>query len=457
MTDENKKVSAMMNKLSTYIAGAGKRKLPNAVIEKTKHHLLDTIAALVSGSRLDPGKFALKFARSQGGKEEATVIGSTLMTSAINAALTNGMHAHADETDDSHQRGRYHPGCGTIAAALAVAERQRSTGLDLLKAVALGYDIGVRFNLSLGESHLNDDEHSTHSVGSLFGAAAAVALLMKFNKHQVRHLLSYTVQQASGVPCWTRDLDHIEKAFDFGGMPARNAVTAGVMIELGFTGVEDALSGNKNFFNVFTSTPKLTEVTKDLGKRYEILDAQIKKWSVGMPNQSMLDALEILIRDHTLKPSDVEKIAIRIPNKRFHVSDNSLMPDICTQHLAAMMVLDGTVTFKSSHNEKRMSDKKVLAMRKRVQLIPDNALVKAKPLRQGIVEISLKGGRKIRHHTRAVHGTPQNPMSRNEVETKARDLIAGVLGKPKANRLIKTIWDLEKVPSVRKLKPLLQA
>jgi 2-methylcitrate dehydratase PrpD len=457
MIDENKKVSAMMNTLSAYIASAGNRKLPKAVIEKTKHHLLDTLAAMVSGSRLDPGKFALKFARSQGGKAEATVIGSKLVTSAINAALTNGMHAHADETDDSHQRGRYHPGCGTIAAALAVAERQRSTGLDLLKAVALGYDIGVRFNLSLGESHLNDDEHSTHSIGSLFGAAAAVALLMKFNKHQVRHLLSYTVQQASGVPCWTRDLDHIEKAFDFGGMPARDAVTAGVMIELGFTGVEDALSGNKNFFKVFTSTPKLTEVTKGLGKRYEILDAQIKKWSVGMPNQSVLDALEILIRDHAFKPSDVEEIAIRIPNKRFHVSDNSLMPDICTQHLAAMMVLDGTVTFKSSHNEKRMSDKKVLAMRKRVRLIPDDALVKAKPLRQGIVEISLIDGRKIRHHTRAVHGTPQNPMSRNEVETKARDLIAGVLGKPKANRLIKTVWTLENVPSARKLKPLLQA
>ncbi|MGA0393786.1 MAG: MmgE/PrpD family protein, partial [Rhodospirillales bacterium] len=392
MTDENRKISTMMNKLSAYIAGAGKRKLSNAVIEKTKHHLLDTLAAMVSGSRLDPGKYAIKFARAQGGKAEACVIGSKLVTSAINAALANGMHAHADETDDSHQRGRYHPGCGTIAAALAVAERQRSSGLELIKAIALGYDIGVRFNLSLGPSHLNDEEHSTHSVGSIFGAAAAVALLMKFNQTQVRHLLSYTVQQASGVPCWTRDLDHIEKAFDFAGMPARDAVTAAVMIELGFTGVEDALSGNKNFFKVFTDTPKLAEVTKGLGKRYEILDAQIKKWSVGMPNQSVLDALEILIREHDFKANDVDKVSIRIPNKRFHVSDNSLMPDICTQHLASIMLLDGTVTFKSSHDEKRMKDNKVLAMRKRVQLIPDDALVNAKPLRQGIVEIRLKDG-----------------------------------------------------------------
>lgn len=93
-----------MNKLSAYIAGAGKRKLSNAVIEKTKHHLLDTLAAMVSGSRLDPGKYAIKFARAQGGKAEACVIGSKLVTSAINAALANGMHAHADETDDSPAR-----------------------------------------------------------------------------------------------------------------------------------------------------------------------------------------------------------------------------------------------------------------------------------------------------------------------------------------------------------------
>ncbi|MEL0108315.1 MAG: MmgE/PrpD family protein [Rhodospirillaceae bacterium] len=457
MTDENRKISTMMNKLSAYIAGAGKRKLSNAVIEKTKHHLLDTLAAMVSGSRLDPGKYAIKFARAQGGKAEACVIGSKLVTSAINAALANGMHAHADETDDSHQRGRYHPGCGTIAAALAVAERQRSSGLELIKAIALGYDIGVRFNLSLGPSHLNDEEHSTHSVGSIFGAAAAVALLMKFNQTQVRHLLSYTVQQASGVPCWTRDLDHIEKAFDFAGMPARDAVTAAVMIELGFTGVEDALSGNKNFFKVFTDTPKLAEVTKGLGKRYEILDAQIKKWSVGMPNQSVLDALEILIREHDFKANDVDKVSIRIPNKRFHVSDNSLMPDICTQHLASIMLLDGTVTFKSSHDEKRMKDKKVLAMRKRVQLIPDDALVNAKPLRQGIVEIRLKDGRKIRHHTKAVHGTPQNPMSREEVEKKALDLMTGILGKTKADKLAGTVWGMDQVPNVRTLRRLLNS
>ena len=133
-----------MKKLSFYIINTRKRKLPQIVVEKTKHHILDTLSAMISGSRLKPGKLAIKFIKSQGGKTESTVIGSNIVTSAINAALCNGMHAHADETDDSHQRGRYHPGCATIAAALSIAERQSNNGLELIKAVALGYDIGVR-------------------------------------------------------------------------------------------------------------------------------------------------------------------------------------------------------------------------------------------------------------------------------------------------------------------------
>jgi 2-methylcitrate dehydratase PrpD len=457
MSDDNKKVSALMNELSAYIAGAGNRKLPKQVMDKTKHHILDTLAAMVSGSHLPPGKYALKFARSQGGKAEATVIGSKLVTSAVNAALANGMHGHADETDDSHQRGRFHPGCGIVAAALAVAERENRSGHDLLKAVALGYDIGVRFNLALGDSFINDEGHSTHSTGCLFGAAAAAALLMKFNRTQVRHLLSYAIQQASGVPCWTRDLDHIEKAFDFGGMPARDAVTAATMIGLGFTGVADALSGNKNFFLTFTKTPKPQELVKELGKRYEILDAQIKKWSVGMPNQSILDGLEILIARHDFKVADIQSVTARIPNHRFHVSDNSLMPDICTQHLVSIMLLDGTVTFKSTHDDKRMKNPKVLALRKKVTLLPDDMLLKAKPARQGIVELNLKDGRLLKHRTRAVRGTPYNPMSSEDVEAKALDLVGGILGKSKARRLIDTVWSLETVPSVRKLRTVLQA
>jgi len=456
MVSKNLIVSPLMTDLSKYIAGAAKRRVPADVVEKTKHHVLDTVAAMVSGSRLKPGEMAIKFARSQGGKREATVIGTKLVASAINASLANGMLAHADETDDSHQRGRLHPGCATIPAALAVAEHRGRDGRAFLKAVTAGYDFGVRINLARGPMVQNDEGHSAHSSGSLFGAMAAVGTLMNFKPSQVRHFISYTVQQASGIPCWTRDPEHIEKAFDFGGMCARDAVTAATVVNLGFTGVEDVFTGPRNFFDVFSDDPRPNELTKGLGARYEIMDAQIKKWSVGMPNQAVLDALEVLISKHQPKAKEIKAVTVTLPNRRFHISDNVLMPDICTQHLVAIMLLDGTMTFASSHDEARMKARDVLALRKKINLVPSDALAKAKPLRQAIVEIEFNSGKKIKHRTRAVHGTPQKPMTRGDVEKKSLDLMAPILGKAKAQKLIKTIWSLEKVKDMGDLRPFLQ-
>jgi 2-methylcitrate dehydratase PrpD len=241
-------ISPVMRKLSGYIASAPRRPLPAEVVERTKHHILDTIAAMVSGSRLLPGRKAISYVETLGGTKEACVIGSRIVTSAANAALANGMCAHADETDDSHAPSVMHPGCGIVPAALAVAEKERRNGEALLRAVALGYDVATRLTMSLNAFRFREEGLSTHSYGPTFGAAAAAGLLVGLKEREVRYLLSYAAQQASGISCWMRDEEHIEKAFDFGGMPARNGVTAATMVAQGFSGVEDVFSGERNFF-----------------------------------------------------------------------------------------------------------------------------------------------------------------------------------------------------------------
>src|SRR5687767_8116752 len=142
-------ISPIMQELATYIAKAGKKPLPKPLAEKTKHHVLDTIAAMVSGSQLLPGVEAISYIKTQGGTPEATVIGSRIVTSAINAALANGMLGHADETDDSHAASLTHPGCGIVPAALAMGEREQANGTAFLRAVALGYDVGCRLTMAL--------------------------------------------------------------------------------------------------------------------------------------------------------------------------------------------------------------------------------------------------------------------------------------------------------------------
>jgi 2-methylcitrate dehydratase PrpD len=127
------------------------------------------------------------------------------------------------------------------------------------------------------------------------------------------------------------------------------------------------------------------------------------------------------------------------------------------QHMCAVMLLDGTVSFKSSHDEKRMRDPRVAAARQRVQLHGDDAMSAAMPSRQGIVELELADGRRLRHHTRAVRGTPDNPMTRAEVDEKSYDLLAPVIGRGRARKLCDAVWTLDKIDDVRSLRPLLRA
>src|SRR5712691_9497406 len=134
-------ISPLMQQLSTYIAGALKKPLPPEIVERAKVHVVDTFSAMISGSRLLPGKKATAYVKSLGGKPEAGVTGTRIVTSAANAALANGMFGHADETDDTHPPTLTHPGTSVVPAALAIGERNRLSGTAVLRAIVLGYDI----------------------------------------------------------------------------------------------------------------------------------------------------------------------------------------------------------------------------------------------------------------------------------------------------------------------------
>lgn len=443
----------IMAVLSGYISGACEQALPAEVIEKTKHHLLDTLAAIVSGSRLPPAEAVIRYVESLGGTQEALVCATSTVTTAVNAAMANAMLAHADETDDSHLTSRSHLGCGVVPAALAMGEREGSSGVHLLRAVTLGYDIGARVCHALGTDQLYAAGHSTHTFAPTFGAAAAAGALAGLSSRQCRWLLSYTAQQTSGVNCWQRDQDHIEKAFDFGGMAGRNGVTAATMVQAGFTGVDDVLSGPRNFLFAFSPEPQPERFVEALGQRYEIMHTNIKKWSVGSPVQAVLDSLQALIVEPGLGAEDVESVVVRMSDRESHVVEGSGMPNVNVHHLAALMIVDGTVTFAAAHDASRVDDPAVQAMRTRIELRPDPDL----PRRHPVVILKTRDGETREHATHAVRGTADNPMSRNEVEHKARELMAPILGAERTDALIAAIWDLENFGNVSELRAWLSA
>lgn len=443
-------------RLADYIAAAATAVLPAAVVAKTRLHILDTLAAIVSGRTLRAGRLGARFAASTGGRGEATVLGTATVTGPVDAALANALAGHADETDDSHLAGRFHPGCAVLPAALAMAEARGADGASLIRAVALGYDVGARSTLALGYPEPRSGTHSTHCLGANFGAAAAAGAIAQLNAQQAMHLISYAVQQASGIAYWQRDPDHVEKAFDFGGMGARNGVTAALLVEAGFTGVADVLTGPHSYLSAFAVNADPDALVAELGSRFEIMRASIKKWSVGSPIQSALDAMTALVQAHGLTPANVDRITVHVPDDRLTVVDDRDMPDVCLQHCIAVALLDGTMSFAAAHDVARMNDPAIREVRRRITVVPSPELTRARPERQAIVEIATADGRTLRHHAQSVRGTPDNPMDAGEVEAKAQELLATVLGARKASALVEQVRALEEIDDVRSLRPLLQ-
>src|SRR5712691_5573755 len=256
--------SDVTGRLARYMVEARDRSLPHAVARDGKHRILDTLGAMVSGARLKPGEMAIRFVRGQGGAPEASILTTDIMTSAVNAALVNGMFAHADETDDFERVTKAHPGCSVVPAALAIAEREGRSGMELLRAVTLGYDLCCRFLRALGADLVRETHRSAEGVGATYGSAAAAASLARLDEKGMRYALSYAAQQVSGLWSWVGDTEHVEKAFDFGGMGARNGVTAATMVQMGFTGVSDIFDGQHNVLQALSTQPKTGEMVDGL-------------------------------------------------------------------------------------------------------------------------------------------------------------------------------------------------
>jgi 2-methylcitrate dehydratase PrpD len=447
--------SDLTGKVARYMAGARDRALPPDVAREAKHRILDTLAAMVSGSRLKPGELAVRYARAQGGMPEASVVGTGIRTAAVTAALANAMCAHADETDDFEPFTKAHPGCAVVPAALAVAERDDRSGLELLRGVTLGYDICCRWLMALGPAHVRATHRSAEGVGATFGASAAAASLARLDEQGMRYVLSYAAQQVSGVWSWERDLEHVEKAFDFAGMGARNGVTAALMVQAGFTGVPDVLEGEHNALEAHSTEPRPGEMVSGLGSRFFVTETAIKTFSVGYPVQAPLDAFLFLHREHALTLGNVDRVIVRLPADGAGIVDDRPMPDVNCQYLIAVALIDGGLSFDASHSYERMKDPAVLTAKRRVQLVADRALVDPAAPRSGHVEVILKDGTRVSRFTRYAPGTKENPLDTADVSRKALGLMAPVLGAARAESLIGQVNDLETVKSVRQFGRLL--
>ena len=447
-------ISPQTRRLAQYVSAALDAPLPSAVAHKTKHHLIDTVAAMVSGSQLLPGRRGLQYVAQASDGPSVLIGGRRAMP--VDAALANGMSAHADETDDSHARSISHPGCAVVPAALAVADARRRTGAQLMRAVAAGYDVGTRVVLSLGPPVLDTEssDRSTHAYCGVFGAAAAAAVLYGLDERGVRHALSYAAQSAAGVTSWVRDPNHVEKAFVFAGMPASNGVRAAAMVESGCDGVDDVFSGVPNFLDALSTQVRRDELVSGLGERYEILRTNIKKFAVGSPAQAAVQAVLELVEQDLIDPREVAHIRIVLPHDLARVVDDRAMPDINCQYLVAGTLVDRAFTFAMAHDDDRMNEPTIRGLRACTELVPD-------PERAGVrtadVTLTLRDGTSRQRFVGAVRGTVDDPMTDDEVTAKAVDLVEPVLGHAATEDLLARLWSVDTCSDITELTGLLGA
>jgi 2-methylcitrate dehydratase PrpD len=193
---------------------------------------------------------------------------------------------------------------------------------------------------------------------------------------------------------------------------------------------------------------------KDFGTRFYVTETAIKTFSVGYPNQSPLDALLTLRRENKLTPDNVQSILVKLPTDSIGIVGSSAMPDVSCQHLMAVALVKGAVSFVDSHDPGLMKDKAIMAERDKVKVVGEQSLMDPSAPRGAIVEVTMTDGKKVEHFTKFPPGTKENPLSTEQVATKTRDLITPVLGKEKSEKLIAQVSSLEKVKDIRTLRPL---
>lgn len=444
--------------LSHYIANSQQANIPDDILELGKRHIVDTIASLIVSAKLKPAKLAQGFASIHGrGAEQATILTTNKKTTLLDAIFANAMTAHAAEINDFCPSAFVQPGPPILSTLLAIGETQQSDGNSILKALITGYEIACRFPKALGIKNLRKGGLSNHGFAPVFGAAAAASSLLGLKENQIPDVLAYCVQQASGSYNWMRDEEHIEKAFVFAGMPARNGASAALLVHHGFTGTADPLQGSPGWLESTLFIGPESDMDRNklidgLGENFEMPLVAYKRFPVGGPTQPTVEAMLALTKQVDSK--DVAHIEVKMPGHPA-IFANAKMPALNIPYLCAVILEDGKLEFNTAQSHERFMSPSVRELMAKVDVLHDPSMETEPRTEPASVAITLANGETVSHRVEHVLGFPTRPMSHDDVDSKARELINPILGATKTNELLDVLWNIENIQNINELIPLL--
>ncbi|WP_239987434.1 MmgE/PrpD family protein [Sphingosinithalassobacter portus] len=442
---DSETVMPVMPPLTEYIAGAQNAAAPDAIRERARLHILDTLASIVACRDLEAARLGRAYALGPGGSGTTTILGTTRQAALVDAVFASAMTGHAAEINDFIPSAYVQPGPAIVSAALSLAQARGLSGRQVVSAVIVGYELAGRIPKAIGAPRLYRSGLANHGIGPVFGTGAATASLLGLDQTQVAHMLSYCAQQASGSWQWLLDVRHVEKAFVFAGMGARNGLQATLMAELGFTGVPDSFDVEGGWLRWQSFAEADRSVLIDgLGRDFELSHAAFKRYPTGGPTQPAVEAL-LALREQ-IRPDAIAHILIEMPG-RADAFRSANMPALNLPYLAAIIMLDGKLDFTAAQSLERMhGDRAVAAFREKVAVVEDATQEAAEGearVESARVTIVRSQGAPLVKFIPYVRGFPSHPMSREDVERKASELVAPALGQARARDLIDRVAGLD--------------
>jgi 2-methylcitrate dehydratase PrpD len=436
----------IVDEFAKYAQHEAGRALPADVIHHAKRALIDWFSALFPGIGVAPGPQLMRAHALELGQGRASLPGQRTTAFPATAAWINGSISHSVEFDDIFRDAVYHPGCPTIAAALAVAEERGSSGADLLKAITVGYEISTRIGVAIQPSHYRFF-HTTGTVGCFGGAAATAALLDGGNPDVMRHALATAASFASGLQQAFRS-DAMTKALH-AGHAAWVGVTAGTGAASGITGALDILEGAAGFGAAMSVEPKWECATDGLGERYNIKSITQKNHGCCGHTFAAIDAMLDIRKQHPIDPDQIESIRVDTYRTALDVTGNfeprtAFEAKFSLPYVVSHALLYGAVRL-NAFEEQRLADAGIRALMARTQLNADPDLSAKFPgVRAARVTVSMRGGQVIEQFAPCRKGDPEAPLTDADLNDKFTELASPVIGAEAARLLLDQLWDMER-------------
>jgi 2-methylcitrate dehydratase PrpD len=394
-----------------------------------------------------------QFARTLGGKAEASVFGSNYKTSAVNAALVNGTLGHGDEIDESLEEAG-HASAVIIPAAMACGEKEKASGKDMITAVVAGYDMAGHL---VNAGVLPRLMFVNRFVMSFWATATAVNIL-KIGTNKARIAFGLAAVQAGGIYDVGGEAKHMAKSLGYSS-GTRNGVTAALLAQMGYDGPLYIFDGPENVLTAAVGQNYVEqELVKNLGKKFNIMDTCIKLYSAGHPIHAPIDGLRKIMEREKISAEQIKSITVRQPEFEHNTVDDRDMPEINVQYCMAVFAFDRRLTW-DQYKPERVKDAKVLDLKSRIKAIHDPRLDERKKITKAHsaeVELETRNGRKFVEMVDYPPGDPGNPARPEDVEQKALYYASKVLGQRRAKNLIKTINNLETVADLNQVGNLLR-